>query len=76
MQRTTGGLDCTSQQALWGCASFRVTSSFRRGGAGLRARLRPLLDLGEERPLGRVSAVRNGGRAPDAHDLAGLEGGR
>lgn len=26
--------------------------------------------------LGRLSAVRNGGRAPDAHDLAGPEGGR
>lgn len=52
-KKTTGATDCTSQQAAGVCASLRVTSSFRRGGAGLRARLRQLLDLGGERPWGR-----------------------
>lgn len=32
---------------------LRVTSGFRRGGAGLRAPLRPQLELGGERPGGR-----------------------
>lgn len=47
--------DFISQQAVGGVRQRRVTSSFRRGGAGLRARLRQQLELGGERPSGRTA---------------------
>lgn len=58
-----------------GMRQLRVTSSFRRGGAELCA-VEAAAGIGRGAAQGRLGAARHGGRAPDAHDLAGPEGGR
>lgn len=70
------GADCTSQQAVGCVRQLLVTGNFRRGGAGLRARLLLLAGAGRGAAQGPLGAVRHGGCTPDAHDLAGPEGGR
>lgn len=69
------GANCTSQQAVGGCVTPRDEQlPAWRGGVARAAEA--AAGPGRGAALGPLSATRNGGRAPDAHDLAGPEGGR
>lgn len=74
--RGYSGANCTSQQAV-GCVCVTPRDEHLpawRGGVARAAEA--AAGPGRRAALGPLGAARNGGRAPDAHDLAGPEGGR
>lgn len=75
MQKTTRGRTAPPSRLCRGCVTPRDEQlPAWRGGVARAAEA--AAGPGRGAALGPLSATSNGGRAPDAHDLAGPEGGR